>query len=117
MINRIKHRLDFFHRLVAPNKHEAKTALNGPGFLDSIISEQLHELLVIGGGQVFNQHEPLDATNTNLLMPAVLSCVDGEGMDVFLFLRIARRNCLVHSLMMMGGGLCTPSFIDGLPTR
>ncbi len=76
LIDRIEHRLDLFHRLVAPNQQKAKTALNGPGFLDTIVAEQLHKLLVVGGGgQVFNQHE--------LLMPAVLSCMEGEGMDVF----------------------------------
>jgi len=56
------------------------------------------------------------STTMNFLMPFPLSTPVGAGMLSLLFLRMASLSWRYHSLMMIGGGLITPSLSVGLPT-
>ncbi len=108
MVNRIIHRLDFFHRFVAPSKHKAYMALNGPCLLNLIITEQLNRLLEVGGGQVLHQHEPLDAGGP------LLGGRRGDGR--LLVLENGEVQLLGKEFDGDRGVLWIPSFIVGFPT-
>ncbi len=102
-ISGVKDRFHFFDTFVIPHEDEAKSSICRPGLLHSVVG-------------FLNVGTVRSSITMNFLMPFPLSTSVGEGMLSLLFLRMASLSWRLHNLMIIGGGLITPSLSVGLPT-
>jgi hypothetical protein len=107
-ISGVEDRFHFFDTFVVPHEDEAKSSICRPCLLHSVVDQKVRQLLERRHRRILHHDELLDA------IPPLP--IGGAGMLSLLFLRMVSLSWRLHSLMMIGGGLITPSLSVGLPT-